>query len=189
MLLGYARVSTQEQSLDRQLDLLRDAGAEPGNIHTEKISGTKAQRPALERVKMIARPGDTVIVESLTRLGRSTKDLLELFEHFDARGIHVHSLKENIDTATPTGKLLLTVLSAISEFERNITVQRVNEGLQAARARGRNGGRPKADSKRVQQALTLYDSRKYSVSEIVKLSGVSQATIYRALNQRSSGLK
>ncbi len=181
MLIGYARVSTQDQCLDRQLDLLRQAGVSPEDIHTEKMSGTKAERPALEKVKLIAREGDTIVIESLTRLGRSTKDLLTLFEYFDGKGIRVHSLKESIDTATPTGKLLLTVLSAISEFERNITVQRVNEGLQAARARGRNGGRPKADSRKVQQAVTLYRSGQHSVSEIVKASGISQATLYRAL--------
>ena len=134
MIFGYARVSTQDQELARQIDALGKYGVD--EIFTEKMTGTKANRPELNRLKDKVRPGDVVVIESLSRLGRSTKDLLSLIEDWNQQGVKLVSLKESIDTTTPTGKLLLTVLSAISQFERDITVQRTNEGLQAARARG-----------------------------------------------------
>ena len=133
---------------------------------------------------MIVRKDDTVVIESLSRLGRSSKDLLNLIDEWDAKGVKLVSLKENIDTSTPTGKLLLTVLSAICQFERDITVQRTQEGLKAARARGRKGGRPKADSKAVERAVRLYDSQTQSIKEITEMTGISSATLYRAIRAR-----
>ena len=127
------------------------------------------------------REGDEVIIESLSRLGRSTKDLLNLIEEWNSQGVKLVSLKESIDTTTPTGKLLTTVLSAISQFERDITVQRTNEGLQAARARGRKGGRPRASSAKVEKAVKLYHAQTHSIKEITAICGISQATLYRAL--------
>lgn len=153
MIFGYARVSTQDQELARQIDALNKYGVD--QLFTEKMTGTKANRPELDKLKNKAREGDTIVIESLSRLGRSTKDLLALIEEWNNQGIKLISLKESIDTTTPTGKLLVTVLSAISQFERDITVQRTNEGLQAARARGRNGGRPKANVANVQKAVKL----------------------------------
>ena len=123
------------------------------------------------------------MVESLSRLGRSTKDLLNLLDDFERKGIQLVSLKEDIDTATPTGKLLVTVLSALSQFERDLIVQRTNEGLKAARARGRKGGRPKADQKAVEKAVKLYEAQTHSIKEITQITGISQATLYRALKQ------
>lgn len=181
MIIGYARVSTQDQCLDRQIDAIKKAGAE--RLYTEKITGTKASRPELDKVKEIVRDGDTLVIESLSRLGRSTKDLLSLLDDFQGKGVQVISLKENIDTSTPTGKLLITVLVAISQFERDVIVQRTNEGLQAARARGRKGGRPKANPKAVDKAIKLYRSQTHSIREIVTLTGISQATLYRVLNE------
>ena len=108
------------------------------------------------------------MVESLSRLGRSTKDLLNLLDDFERKGIQLVSLKEDIDTATPTGKLLVTVLSALSQFERDLIVQRTNEGLKAARARGRKGGRPKADQKAVEKAVKLYEAQTHSIKEITQ---------------------
>ena len=179
MIFGYARVSTQDQELARQIDALTKYGVD--EIFTEKMTGTKANRPELNRLKDKVRPGDTVVIESLSRLGRSTKDLLELIENWNHQGVRLTSLKEAIDTTTPTGKLLLTVLSAISQFERDITVQRTNEGLQAARARGRKGGRPRVDSKAVDKAIKLYHAQTHSIKEITTICGISQATLYRAL--------
>lgn len=179
MIFGYARVSTQDQELARQIDALGKYGVD--EIFTEKMTGTKANRPELNRLKDKVRPGDVVVIESLSRLGRSTKDLLSLIEDWNQQGVKLVSLKESIDTTTPTGKLLLTVLSAISQFERDITVQRTNEGLQAARARGRKGGRPKVDSKAVDKAVKLYHAETHSVKEITTICGISQATLYRAL--------
>ena len=150
-------------------------------IFTEKMTGTKADRLELDKVKLVARDGDVVVIESLSRLGRSSKDLLNLLDEFDCKGVQVVSLKENIDTRTPTGKLITTVLSAISQFERDLTVQRTSEGLAAARARGRVGGRPPADKKAVARAVKLYQSQTHSVKEIVALCGISQATLYREI--------
>ena len=179
--LGYARVSTESQNLDRQIDALNQYGVD--EIYTEKMTGTKAHRPELDKVRLRARAGDAIVVESLSRLGRSTKDLLNLLDDFERKGIQLVSLKEDIDTATPTGKLLVTVLSALSQFERDLIVQRTNEGLKAARARGRKGGRPKADQKAVEKAVKLYEAQTHSIKEITQITGISQATLYRALKQ------
>ena len=182
MIIGYARVSTEQHELARQTDALTAYGVD--ELYTEKITGTKASRPELDKVKMIVRKDDTVVIESLSRLGRSSKDLLNLIDAWDAKGVKLVSLKENIDTSTPTGKLLLTVLSAICQFERDITVQRTQEGLKAARARGRKGGRPKANSQAVERAVRLYDSQTQSIKEITEMTGISSATLYRAIRAR-----
>jgi DNA invertase Pin-like site-specific DNA recombinase len=182
MLLGYGRISTRSQSLQRQEDLLRARGCE--RVFMEKAGGLKAERPELARLKDCARAGDTLIVESWSRLGRSTKDLIELAEWFDARGIKIISLKENFDTATPQGKMMLTLFQAFAQFERDLIAQRTREGLESARARGRMGGRPPKRKKDVELALKLYDSRLHSVAEIARLSGVSQSTLYRYLAKR-----
>jgi DNA invertase Pin-like site-specific DNA recombinase len=173
--IGYARVSTEQQSLDRQIDALNQYGVE--ELFTEKMTGTKKDRPELSKVKLKARSGDTVIVESLSRLGRSTKDLLNLIDEFDKAGVQLVSLKENIDTKTPKGKLLLTVLSAICQFERDLTVQRTNEGLKAARARGRKGGRPHADAKAVARLLS-YTKHKHIPSKKLPPSQVYHRQLY-----------
>ena len=174
---GYGRVSRQEQQLDRQVDALRAYGCE--RIFVEKMTGTKADRPELLRLKDCVRAGDTVAVESWSRLGRSTKDLIELAEWFHAHGVRLVSLKENFDTSTPQGKLMMTVFQAFAEFERDLISQRTRESLAAARARGRKGGRPPKNKKDVDLAMKLYASRDHTVSEIVRLTGVSQSTLYR----------
>jgi DNA invertase Pin-like site-specific DNA recombinase len=145
----------------------------------EKITGTKANRPELNQLKEKVREEDIVVIESLSRLGRSTKNLLELVEYFKGKKVKLISTKENIDTESATGQLLLTVLSAISQFERDLTVERTKEGLVAARARGRKGGRPKSDEKALNKAIKLYQSKEYSIKEIVSMTGISQSTIYR----------
>lgn len=177
MIFGYCRVSTEEQVLDRQLESLKKYNCD--EIFMEKITGTKANRPELNKLKEKVREEDIVVIESLSRLGRSTKNLLELVEYFKARKVKLISTKENIDTESATGQLLLTVLSAISQFERDLTVERTKEGLVAARARGRKGGRPKSDEKALNKAIKLYQSKEYSIKEIVSMTGISQSTIYR----------
>lgn len=184
MVIGYSRVSKESQNLERQIDALNAYGVDV--IFTEKMTGTKKDRPELDKVKLKARSGDIVVVESLSRLGRSSKDLLNLIDDFDKEGIQLVSLKENIDTKTPTGRLLLTVLSAIVQFERDLTVQRTEEGLKAARARGRKGGRPRVDQRVVDKAVKLYHAQTHSIKEITVITGISQGTLYRELkNQRS----
>jgi len=179
--IGYARVSTNQQELNRQLDILNNYGVD--KIFEEKISGTIKNRPELEKVKMMVRKGDTIVIESLSRLGRSSKDLLELIDAWEKQGVKLVSLKENVDTSTPTGKLLLTVLSAICQFERDITVQRTQEGLKAARARGRKGGRPKTNPAALDKAVKLYQANTHSIKEIADITGISSSTLYRALKE------
>lgn len=131
---GYARVSTQRQDLIRQLDMLQNYNCT--EILTEKVTGTKSDRPELARLKDKIRPGDTLVVESFSRLGRSTKDLIELVDFFENKGVKLISIKEQFDTNTPQGKLMLTVFQAFSQFERDLISQRTQEGLESARARG-----------------------------------------------------
>jgi len=161
-------------------------GIEKQRIFMEKITGTKADRPQLDRLKEEVREGGTLYIESLSRLGRSTKDLLAIIDHFQSAGVAVVSAKENIDTSTPTGKLITTVMCALAEFERDLTVERTTEGLKAARARGRSGGRPKTDAKTMGVALSLYDSKEHSVTEICMRCGISQGTLYKAINERKA---
>lgn len=137
-------------------------------------------------MKMLNRiiEGDPIVIESLSRLGRSTKDLIELVELFEKKKVHLVSLKESIDTSTPTGKLLFTLMSALAQFERDVITERTKEGLKSARARGRMGGRPKIDKAKVKQAVKLYNTRQYSMKEIAELTGVKKATLYRNLKQK-----
>lgn len=179
MIIGYARVSTQDQSLDRQTDALKRYGAE--KIFEEKFTGTIKNRPELDKMKAMLREGDIVVIESLSRLGRSSKDLLALIEDFRERKVALISLKENIDINTPAGQLMITVLAALCQFERDLTVQRTKDGLMAARARGRKGGRPQTDPKKIQKALRLYEAQTHSISEIIRITGVSQGTLYKAI--------
>lgn len=178
-IFGYARVSTEAQNLDRQLDALKNYGVDI--IYNEKITGTKKNRPELSKLLDRITEGDTVVVESLSRLGRSTKDLIELTEIFQGKGVNLVSLKEAIDTNSPTGKLLFTLMSAIAQFERDVIADRTREGLKSARARGRTGGRPRADPEQVKKAVKLYKTEQYSVKEIEELTGIKKSTLYRNL--------
>ena len=179
MIYGYARVSTADQNLDRQKDALYKYGID--YLYYEKTSGTKRNRPELDLMLKSLVEGDTIVIESLSRLGRSVKNLAELMEQLNEKGVRLVSLKETIDTTSSTGKLLFTILSSLAEFERNVLVERTREGLNAARARGRCGGRPKTDPKAVQKAVALYQTKQYSATEVTDLTGVSKATLYRAI--------
>ena len=174
---GYARVSTEQQNLDRQIDMLQKYGVD--FIYNEKMTGTKRNRPELEKLLERLTEGDTVVVESLSRLGRSTKDLIWLMETFNAKGVNLVSLKESIDTTTSTGKLLFTLMSALAQFERDVLADRTREGLAAARARGRKGGRPPVDEAQVRKAIKLYNTKQYSLKEIEELTGIKRSTLYR----------
>lgn len=176
-IFGYARVSTDAQNLDRQLDALKKYGVDV--IYNEKMTGTKKDRPELNKMIERMTEGDTVVIESLSRLGRSTKDLIELTELFKSKGVRLVSLKESIDTESSTGKLLFTLMSALAQFERYTIADRTREGLRSARARGRTGGRPKVNSDDVKKAVKLYNTRQYSVKEIEELTGVKKSTLYR----------
>ena len=181
MIIGYARVSTAGQNLDLQLDELRKHGAE--RVFQEKITGTKQHRPQLDELLKIARPGDVVIVWKLDRIGRSMRHLVELVEHFRGQGIGFVSLKESIDTTTATGKLIFNIFASLAEFERDMISERTRAGLDAARARGRKGGRPQK-RKGIDTALRMYDSQDYTVKEIEEATGISKATLYRRIKER-----
>ena len=179
---GYARVSTQHQDLNRQLDLLAEQNC--NEILTEKMTGTKSNRPELNRLKDKLRPGDTVVVESFSRLGRSTKDLIDLVTYFEEQDVKLVSLKEHFDTTTPQGRLMMTVFQAFSQLERDLIVERTKEGLQSARARGRIGGRPRVNKRDIERAVKLYESEAYSGKEITEMTGISKATLYRYIRSK-----
>ena len=182
-IFGYARVSTEQQNLDRQLDMLQKYGVD--FIYNEKMTGTKRNRPELEKLLERLTEGDTVVVESLSRLGRSTKDLIWLMETFNSKGVNLVSLKESIDTTTSTGKLLFTLMSALAQFERDVIADRTREGLSSARARGRKGGRPRTDSEKLRKAIKLYNTQQYSLAEIEDMTGVKRSTLYRGIRSKN----
>lgn len=180
MVYGYARVSTRQQDLSRQLDLLDRY--ECNKIYTEKISGVRANRPELNKLKKRVKENDKIIIESFSRLGRSTKDLIDLVYFFEKKGVKVISIKENFDTQTPQGKLMMTVFQAFSQFERDIIVERTKEGLESARARGNIGGRPRIDPALIQHALHLYQKERKAVVDICAQTGLKRSTFYRYLS-------
>ncbi|GIP55259.1 recombinase family protein [Paenibacillus vini] len=184
MRIGYARVSTADQSLDLQLDALNADGCE--RIYTEKASGAKDDRAELAKALDSLRPGDVFVVYKLDRLARSTLKLISTLDDIKAKGAEFVSLSDKIDTTTAAGKALFGMLAVFAEFERNVIVERTKAGLAASRARGRSGGRPKTDRKKVAQALKLYDSKAHTVAEITDMTGVTKATLYRAVRERES---
>jgi DNA invertase Pin-like site-specific DNA recombinase len=178
MLIGYARVSTDEQNLDLQRDHLEKAGC--SRIFTDHISGTKARRPGLEEALSHLRPGDTLVVWRLDRLGRSLRHLIDTVRDLQEKGVGFKSVTEAIDTTTSGGKLVFHIFGALAEFEREIIRERTQTGLQAARARGRNGGRrKKLTENKVQIARDLYASKTHTVDEICKTLGIGRTTFYR----------
>lgn len=183
MKIGYARVSTQEQSLDRQIDELRKAGCE--RIYSEKCTGRTKHRPELDRMVDQLRKGDAVVVVKLDRIGRNTKHLIELADTFDKMDVDFVSLGDAIDTSNATGRLFFTVLAAIAQFEADLNSERTKSGLEAARARGRVGGRPKADPKKVEQAVKMYEGKTFTLREITEATGISKPTLYKYLDERT----
>jgi DNA invertase Pin-like site-specific DNA recombinase len=181
MLIGYARVSTNEQNLDLQLDALKKEGVKDPDIYTDKVTGTKADRPGLALALSHLRSGDTLVVWRLDRLARSLSNLIELVNKLAGQGIAFKSLTERIDTASATGKLVFHIFGALAEFERNLITERTLAGLSAARARGRLGGRPRLDPKsgKVALARKLYADKSTSIAEICKSLHISRATLYR----------
>jgi DNA invertase Pin-like site-specific DNA recombinase len=184
--IGYARVSKHEQSLDLQLDALREAQCE--KLFQEKVSGMIDNRPQLNELISFARYGDTLVVYKLDRLGRSTKKLIELAEKLQESGIELISIRDNIDTTTAVGKAMFRLLAVLAEMERDIISERTKAGLASARERGRIGGRPKKNQKQLEDAVKLYTSKMYTVKEIERLTSVSKATLYRELKKRTLNL-
>ncbi len=181
---GYARVSTEGQCLDRQIDALKGVGVLEEYIYTEKMSGTKSNRPKLKALLQQVEAGDVLYIESLNRLGRSSSDLITLMQSLSDMGVTLVSLKESLDFSSAAGKMVSQFLAILAEFERNCIVERVKEGVAAARARGRIGGRPKTPQKTLDKALTMYDRHNMTVTEICRACEISRPTLYQAIHQR-----
>jgi len=178
MLIGYARISTLDQTLALQQDALTAAGCE--HIYTDTASGAATDRPGLSSALSHLRAGDTLVVWRLDRLGRSLPHLIDTIRDLQERGIGFRSLQEQIDTTTSGGKLVFHVFGALAEFERDLIRERTHAGLAAARARGRLFGRPKALSPtKVAQLQSLAKDERNAVAEICKTLGISRATFYR----------
>ena len=182
MRIGYARVSSELQSEDAQLDALANSGCE--RIYHEKISGKGVKRPELTRLLDSLRTGDTVIVQRLDRLGRSLSDLIHLLSAFKKKNVEFISLNENIDTSSATGELIFHLIGAIAQFERRLISERTKFGLEAAKARGRKGGRkPKLTSSDVKKARAMLSSCEVSKAEVAQHFNVSSPTLNKALEK------
>jgi DNA invertase Pin-like site-specific DNA recombinase len=189
MRIGYGRVSTRDQNPDAQEDALKGAGCDP--VFVDKASGKLASRPELDKALIAAREGDEFVITKLDRLGRSLKNLIELSEKLDKEGVNLVVLSQGIDTSTPAGRMFFHILGAIAEFERSLIVERTRDGLEAARARGRVGGRKQAlKPRQVKLAQEMYDElgddgkRKHTVQDIANELGVARTTIYRYLDRK-----
>jgi DNA invertase Pin-like site-specific DNA recombinase len=190
--LGYARVSTQEQNLDLQLDALEKEGCK--TVFTDKVSGVKASKPNFEKLMDYARPGDTIVIWKLDRLGRSTVKLIELVELLKQKQINLKSLSEAIDTSTATGNLFFQFMCVLAEHERNVIRERTKAGLESARARGRSGGRPQGLSERYQKIAVevkeMYERNVHSTDAIREMFQIkSQPTLYKILQFAGSDVK
>lgn len=182
MHIGYARVSTQDQNSDLQLDALKQAGCE--QVFNEKKTGRTLQRPELEACLRTLRKGDTLVVWRLDRLGRSLKDLVETVNALEERGIGFKSLTESIDTTSAGGRLVFHLFSALAEFERNLISDRTKAGLAAARARGRKGGRkPKMTAADIKKAAAILKDPSITKTEVAKHFGVSRVTLNASLTR------
>lgn len=187
MNIGYARVSTLEQRLDRQIDALKAAGVDERMIYQEKATGTKRDRPELQRMLDELCDGDTVIITDLTRISRSSRDLLDIVDKIRERGASIKSIKDTwLDTTeeNPYSMFLLTVMSGLSQLERDLNSQRTKEGLASARARGRKGGRPSLQNQKAEVVLAL-QAGGMRVVDIVKETGLSRSTVNRILRREA----
>lgn len=191
MKIGYARVSTKDQNLSLQLDALEKEGCK--QIFQEKVSGAKSDRPELRKMIDQLREGDVIITWKLDRLGRSLRDLVNLVNEIQDKGAGLKSLHDSIDTTTPQGKLTFHLFASLAEFERDIIRERTKAGLDAARARGRKGGRPKGLTKESKDkaiiAETLYKQGDMSITEICKHLGIARSTFYSYLKIRGVKVK
>ena len=181
MIYGYARVSTNDQTTDLQRNALERAGCD--RILTDVASGARAYRPELDHMLDLLREGDTVVVWKLDRLGGNMQNLVDLMVTFDERGVRFRSLTESIDTSTPGGTLVFNIFGYLVQFERDLIRERTRAGLEAARARGRKGGRPaKLDGKQVREVRRLYGSKTVTVDQIAAMMHVGRSTVYRCLD-------
>ena len=183
MLIGYARVSTQEQSLDRQIDMLVKYGVDKRNIYQEKMTGTKLDREQLNNMLNELQEGDIVVIADLTRVSRSTKDLLNIIDRIKTKGASIKSIKDTwLDTTSdnPYNSFLLTVMSGLSQLERDLISTRTKEGLASAKSRGREGGRPNKRNSKADVVELMYNQG-YKIKDIVDKTELGRTTVYRIL--------
>ena len=177
MIFGYARGSKQEQDIDIQLDALKAYGVD--EIYEEELSSQKLIRPKLNELLSKLRSGDTLVVWKLDRLSRTVKQLITLAEDFETKRIYFISLQESLDTTTATGKFSFHLFCSMAQMERDIISERTKAGLEAARTRGRNGGRKSVDIKTIEKALKMYKSNEFSVKDILEATNISKTTLYK----------
>ena len=183
MLIGYSRVSTDDQNLHLQHDELKKAGCE--KFFDDKITGSKIERPGLDAAIDYAREGDVIVVWRLDRLSRSLKDLIQVVSDLESQGIGLKSINESIDTTSSSGKLIFHRFGALAEFERNLIRERTQAGLKAARSRGKMGGRPKKlNAEKTKLAQDLYNEKTRTIKQICELVGISKPTLYQYLSRK-----
>lgn len=180
MLIGYVRVSTAEQNSARQEVLMQQLGAQ--RMYIDRASGKNTDRPQLQKMLSFVRQGDTVVVESISRFARNTKDLLELIEQLNAKEVGFISKKEAIDTGTPTGKFMLTVFAAVAELEREYILQRQKEGIALAKQAGKYKGRKPIDRTALQPVLDEYRKGQLTAAQAMRKMNISKSTFYRLIN-------
>lgn len=181
--IGYARVSTRDQNLDSQIDVLNRHDCD--RIFSEKVSGRKYKRTELDKCLDYLREGDTLVITRLDRLGRTTKQLIELAQYLEEHEIDLEIIDMNINTNDAMGKMFFTMMSAFAELEANLLSERTKKGLASARSRGRMGGRPKFPKDKRETVISLYESKKYTINEIIRMTGVSKSTIYNIVNSQT----
>lgn len=180
--IGYARVSTKDQSLNSQMDMLEAYGCT--RIFSEKVSGRKYNRTELDKCLYYIREGDTLVITKLDRLGRTTKQLIELSQHLEDHNIDLEIIDMNINTKDAMGKMFFTMMSAFAELEANLLSERTKKGLASARARGRKGGRPGTSEEKKEMIKSLYNAKKHTGEEIAKMAKVSRGTVYRVVKEK-----
>lgn len=183
--IGYARVSTVGQNLDSQIDALRQSGCD--KIFSDKVSGVTVSRPEWDKVNEYLRPGDVLVVTELSRMTRSLMHLLQLVQELEGRGVNIISLRENINTSTPTGRAFMHIIGAINQMERELKAERAAAGRAAAKARGKSGGRPRTDRAKLEQARVLYENSEQSAQAICDSLGIGRRTLFKYLAQSRQG--
>lgn len=180
--IGYARVSTAGQKLDSQIDALYDFGC--AKVFSDKTSGVKEERPGWNQLMDYLRKGDLLVVTELSRMTRSLKHLLQVVENLEKLGVGVISLRENIDTSTATGRCFISIIGAIAQMERELKSERAKAGREAAKARGRSGGRPRTDPQKLEQARILYENSNQTAAEVCKAVGIGRRTFFSYLSKK-----
>lgn len=174
--IGYARVSSREQNLDSQIDMLQAAGCE--KIFQEKVSGIREHRPEWDKLLEYVRPGDTIVVAELSRMTRSLMHLLKLTQDLETKQVSIASLREHIDTSTATGRAFVNIIGAINQMERELKAERAASGRAAAKARGRSGGRPTIPVEIMQNAALIYKNSNKTAAEVCKMFGIGRRTLF-----------